>query len=114
MTSKLLHLLLWFATFPYHWTLRHFTVLPIQRIVDKHKDGEGLQKVAIQFLRGKLEELTLVKIGVCFDYRNFEKLGEYNISYHRVRSALLQTLAFSHGRLLRTLLGWHGHVGTLV
>ncbi len=73
MISKPLHILLWLATFPYHWTLLHFTVQPIERIVHNLKDGAGLHEAVARFLRGTLEELTLVKVGVCCCHRDIEK-----------------------------------------
>ena len=66
MSPKVLHLFFWLTTFPYHWTLLHFTVLPIQRLVCEYNNGgAGESEALVRYWKGKLEELNFVKVGVC-------------------------------------------------
>ncbi|KAH7412173.1 hypothetical protein DE146DRAFT_772181 [Phaeosphaeria sp. MPI-PUGE-AT-0046c] len=54
--------LLWLFTWPYFWTLKHFTILPIRRIVSARLDRGKLQRETTSFIHGKLNETKLVTL----------------------------------------------------
>ncbi|KAK7937257.1 uncharacterized protein PG986_014125 [Apiospora aurea] len=56
------NIMLWAVSWPYYWTLNHFTIIPIKRMVGTQHDDARFQKEANMFLRGKSHELKFVTL----------------------------------------------------
>jgi hypothetical protein len=55
---------LWAMTWPYHWTFKHYTLVPIRNIAACGSDISRLRSMVLKFTDGKSQELTFVNIAV--------------------------------------------------
>ena len=58
---------LYMAAWPYYWTLKHFTILPIQKMVKVQHHGSRLREESEYFIQGKIQEVKFVILAVCND-----------------------------------------------
>ncbi|KAH6625630.1 hypothetical protein C7974DRAFT_425261 [Boeremia exigua] len=62
MKLRLSDIFLYLLAWPYYWTLRHYTIYPIQRIVLAQHDEDKLRTAARTFFHGKINEAKLVTL----------------------------------------------------
>ncbi|KAF2797995.1 hypothetical protein K505DRAFT_357887 [Melanomma pulvis-pyrius CBS 109.77] len=55
-------ILSWFLAWPYYWTLCHYTIFPIRKIVMAQYDENKFRKATKVFFHGKLNEAKLVTL----------------------------------------------------